>query len=104
LTDRYLNGIPDDSRASRNHFLKKSSITEEVLSKVRKLNDVAKSRNQTLAQLALSWILRKDRVTSVIIGASSAKQIADNVKIVENLEFSDDELFKIEEILCNKRL
>ena len=99
LTDRYLNGIPEDSRAARNHFLQKSSITEEALSQIRKLNEIAASRGQSLAEMALCWNLREDKVTSVLIGASRKQQIIDNVKIVDKLEFSPKELSDIEDIL-----
>lgn len=99
LTNRYLNGIPEDSRAARNHFLQKSSITEEVLTKIRKLNEIAASRGQSLAEMALCWNLREDKVTSVLIGASRKQQIIDNVKIVDKLEFSPKELSDIEDIL-----
>ena len=99
LTDRYLDGIPKDSRAARNHFLKENSITENKVNTVRKLQEVASDRGQTIAELALSWNLRKDKVTSVLIGASRKEQIIDNVKIVEHLDFTDDELSAIENIL-----
>lgn len=99
LTDRYLHGVPTDSRAKRNHFLKEENITEELLSKVNKLNNIAEERGQTLAQMALSWVLRKNRVTTVLIGASRVEQIEDNVKIICNLEFTDNELETIEKIL-----
>ena len=99
LTDKYLNGIPKDSRAAKNMFLKESSITEDVVNKVRRLNKIALERGQTLAQMALSWVLRKNRVTSVLIGASRPEQIEDNVKIINNLSFSSEELEKIQDIL-----
>ncbi len=99
LTDRYLNGIPEDSRAKRNHFLHEDSITEELLEKVKKLNSLAAERNQTLAEMALAWNLKRDRVTSVLIGSSRPSQILDNVKFIQNLEFTDEELAKIDEIL-----
>lgn len=99
LTNRYLHGIPGDSRAARNHFLKAENITEEKLQKITALQEIAFSRNQTLAQMALSWVLREDKVTSVLIGASRKEQIADNVQIVNHLSFSADELQAIEEIL-----
>lgn len=102
LTDKYLHGIPSDSRATRNYFLKSSSITPEIISKVSALNNIANERGQTLAQLALSWVLRKDRVTTVLIGASKVEQIEDNVKIVEKLDFTKDELDEIERILGNE--
>lgn len=99
LTDRYLNGIPEDSRAKRNHFLHEDSITDELLEKVRALNEIAAERGQTLAEMALAWNLRKDRVTSVLVGASRPAQILDNVKFIKNLEFTDDELSRIDKIL-----
>jgi len=99
LTDRYLNGIPAGSRATKNVFLKESDITEMKMEKVKKLNEVAIGRGQTLAEMALSWVLRKDRVTTVLIGASKESQIEDNIKIVEKLDFSEDELDAIETIL-----
>lgn len=102
LTDRYLNGIPEDSRAAKNHFLQASSITEEKISIVKRLNEVAVSRGQSLAQLALSWVLREDKVTTVLIGASRKEQILDNVKIVQKLDFTKDELQQIEDILQGK--
>ena len=94
LTDRYLNGIPEDSRAARNFFLNKDSITI-----VRRLQEVAAGRNQSLAEMALSWDLRKDKVTTVLIGASRKEQITQNVKIVNHLNFKEDELTAIEDIL-----
>lgn len=99
LTDRYLKGIPADSRAARNHFLKSESITPELISKIEKLNEIAKERNQSLAQMALSWILRKDRVTSVVIGASRVEQLENNIDMIKHMEFSEEELTKIEEVL-----
>lgn len=99
LTDRYLNGVPQDSRAKRNHFLKENDITEEKLQKVRELDKIAKDRGQTLAQLALTWVLRKDRVTTVLIGASRPSQIEDNIAIVNQAELSDDEVARIDNII-----
>lgn len=99
LTDKYLHGIPENSRATRNHFLKKDSITPELVAQVSALNDIASQRGQSLAQMALSWVLRGDRVTTVLIGASRPEQIEDNVKIVGNLTFTNEELDKIEGIL-----
>ncbi len=100
LTDRYLNGIPEDSRAKRNHFLHEDSITEPVLEKVRKLNAIAMERGQTLAEMALAWNLREDKVTSVLIGASRPEQIIDGVKFLQNLQFTKAELEEIDNILC----
>ena len=99
LTDRYLNGIPEDSRAVRNHFLKADSITDDKLEKVRALAEIAKDRGQSIAQLALAWVLRKKEVTTVLIGASRKQQIIDNAAIVDKLDFTQDELAAIEKIL-----
>ena len=100
LTDRYLNGIPQDSRAARNHFLQSASITEEKLQTIRKLNEIAQGRGQSLAQMALCWVLRKNKVTTVLIGASRKEQIADNVEIMNHLDFTEDELAVIDRILA----
>lgn len=100
LTDRYLNGIPQDSRAARNHFLQRASITEEKLSLIRKLNEIASGRGQSLAEMALCYVLREDRVTTVLIGASRKEQITNNVKIVNHLDFHEDELRAIEQLLA----
>jgi len=100
LTNRYLNGIPQDSRAAgASVFLNEGSITPEKLEKVRKLNEIAVARGQTLAQMALAWVLRGDRVTSVLVGASKTSQLDDNVAMLRRLDFSADELARIEEIL-----
>lgn len=96
LTDRYLGGIPDDSRAAKEHFLRPAQLTDDVLRRVRALNDVAAGRGQSLAQMALAWALRDRRVTSVLIGASGVRQLEDNVAAVDNLEFSSEELAAIE--------
>lgn len=99
LTDRYLNGIPADSRiASSSRFLNESALTPERLDQIRALNDLAKERGQTLAEMALSWVLKDGAITSVLIGASKPEQILDNVKIVGNTGFSEEELKKIDEI------
>jgi len=100
LTDRYLDGIPADSRAAKPHgFLKPAAITEEVLAKVRKLNEIAASRGQSLAQMALAWVLRHPEVTSALVGASRVSQVEDNVATLQNLALSDDELTQIDAIL-----
>jgi L-glyceraldehyde 3-phosphate reductase len=101
LTDKYLGGgIPEGSRASKAHgFLKPANITDDKLSKVRKLNELAQSRSQTLAQMALAWILRHEVMTSVLIGASKISQIEDAVGALQHLDFSADELQQIETIL-----
>lgn len=101
LTDRYLHGIPEDSRVRTDgRFLKEAAIVEETLKKVRALNDLASQRGQTLAQMALSWILRDGDITSVLIGASKPSQILDNIGIVHATSFSDEERRKIEGILA----
>lgn len=101
LTDRYLHGIPEDSRVRTDgRFLKEAVIVEETLKKVRALNDLASQRGQTLAQMALSWILRDGDITSVLIGASKPSQILDNIGIVHATSFSDEERRKIDEILA----
>jgi L-glyceraldehyde 3-phosphate reductase len=97
LTDKYLGGIPAGSRASKAHgFLKPAHLTDEKLSKVRKLNELAQSRGQTLAQMALAWVLRHESMTSVLIGASKVQQIEDAVGALQNLNFTKDELQQIE--------
>lgn len=100
LTDRYLNGIPKDSRAGRttSNFLNEEQVKANI-EKSRALNEVAKRRGQTLAEMAVSWILRDGKVTSVLIGASRVSQIEDNVKALDNLDFSASELAEIEKIL-----
>ncbi len=99
LTERYLNGIPEDSRAAKNHFLHADSITEEKIAMVRRLKEIADNRGQSLAQMALSWVLRGGKVTSVLIGVSRKEQIADNIEVVDKLDFTQQELDQIEEIL-----
>lgn len=99
LTGRYLDGIPTDSRAARNASLDKEILTPEFVQKLRRLNDVAASRGQSLAQMALAWNLKDDLVTSVIIGASSTAQIDDNLNAVRNTAFTREELDLINEIV-----
>lgn len=99
LTNRYLNGIPANSRVMTDgRFLKESAITKERLEQISRLNEIAKSRNQTLAETALAWVLKDGVVTSVLIGASRPSQILDNIKAIENTEFTAKELKKIDEI------
>ena len=99
LTDRYLMGIPEDSRVKTDgRFLKEASISEDMLMKISRLNDIAKGRGQSLAQMALSWIYAKEGVTSVLIGASKPEQILDNLKMTDNITFNKDELALIDEI------
>jgi len=100
LTDRYLRGIPKDSRAAKPHgFLKREQVTNEKLARVRKLNDLAQRRGQTLAQLALAWVLRLPEVTSALIGASKVAQIEDSVAMLKNKAISPEELREMEAIL-----
>ena len=100
LTDRYLNGIPENSRIKMDgRFLKEDAITDETLGKVRALNAIARERGQSLAQMALAWIMRDGDITSVLIGASRAAQIIDNVGMLENTRFESGELERIERIL-----
>jgi L-glyceraldehyde 3-phosphate reductase len=96
LTDKYLGGIPEGSRASRPTSLSPELLTDEALEKIRALNEIAAARGQSLAQLALAWVLRDERVTSALIGASSIEQLEDNVAAFERLDFSDDELAEID--------
>lgn len=101
LTDRYLNGIPSDSRAGRSGvFLKPAQITEEKLAKIRKLNEVAQQRGQTLAQMALAWVLKDRRITSVLIGVSKPVQLTDALGAIGNTAFTVDELAGIDAILA----
>lgn len=100
LTDRYLNGVPSDSRiATDGRFLKTDNLTEKKLNAIRELNEMAKKREQSLAQMALAWVLKDGIVTSVLIGASKAEQVLDNIAAIKNTEFSDEELKKIDKIV-----
>ena len=97
LTDRYLDGIPEDSRAAQGKSLDPSLLTDEALAHVRRLNEIAQARGQSLAQLALAWVLRDERVTSVLIGASSVKQLDDNLAVLDNPEITQEELAAIDQ-------
>jgi L-glyceraldehyde 3-phosphate reductase len=100
LTSKYLDGIPDGSRAAKSHgFLQKQDITPDLLEKIRLLNSLAGGRKQSLAQMALAWLLKDSGVTSVLVGASSVKQLKDNLGALDNTEFDTDELNKIDDIL-----
>ncbi|MCM3115065.1 L-glyceraldehyde 3-phosphate reductase [Neobacillus sp. MER 74] len=100
LTNKYLKGIPADSRAaSSTGFLRGEHVTSEVLNRVQKLNEIATERGQSLSQMALAWVLRGEKVTSVLIGASRVSQIEENVAALNNLDFSEEELARIEDIL-----
>jgi L-glyceraldehyde 3-phosphate reductase len=96
LTDRYLDGIPEDSRAARDDSLDRAWLNEENLARIRALNEIAASRGQSLAQLALAWTLRDERVTSTLVGASSVRQLEQNVAALERLELTDSELAEID--------
>jgi len=96
LTDKYLQGIPTGSRAARESSLSPALITEEATAKVRGLNEIASQRGQTLAQMAIAWVLRDPRVTSALVGASSLAQLEANVAVLEQPEFSVDELTEID--------
>ncbi|MCD7973112.1 MAG: aldo/keto reductase [Candidatus Azobacteroides sp.] len=100
LTNKYLHGIPENSRAAKDHgFLQRDEVTPEVIVKVNKLNEIAAQRGQTLAEMSLAWLLNKQEVTSVIIGTSSVSQLQDNIDSLKNKEFSSEELNSIEDIL-----
>ena len=100
LTDRYLKGIPEDSRAAKAHgFLKTNEITPEKLNKITALNNIAQRRNQSLSQMALSWLLKDKRITTVLIGVSSVEQLDNNLTALNNLDYSEAELKEIETIL-----
>jgi L-glyceraldehyde 3-phosphate reductase len=97
LSDKYLKGIPEDSRAAQGKSLRKSFINDRTIANIRELNRIAERRGQTLAQMALAWVLRGGRVTSALIGASRPEQIEDSVGALANLEFSDAELQEIDQ-------
>jgi len=103
LSDRYLKGIPEDSRAARDFFLKKQDVSESVLAKVNALNELARRRGQTLAEMALAWVLRDPRVTSALIGTSKVSQVDDNVAALKNLKFSAEELGQIDGVLAGRQ-
>ena len=96
LTDKYLNGIPEGSRATRGSSLSPDLLTDEALAKIRALNEIAQRRGQTLAQMAVAWTLRDPRVTSALVGASSVEQLEANVAALDNIEFTDEELAEID--------
>ncbi len=103
LTGKYLHGIPDDSRAAKSHgFLQREQVSDSVVAKVRLLNALAEKRGQTLAEMAVAWVLKDSRVTSVIVGASSVAQLRDNLKALDNLQFLPEELTAIEQVLNAK--
>ena len=100
LTSKYLHGIPEDSRAAtEGSYLDRSQITDEVVSQVQQLNNIAESRRQSLAQMAVAWLLKDERVTSVLVGVSKVSQLEDNIDAIQNIKFSDKELQQIDDIL-----
>ncbi len=99
LTDKYFNGIPEGSRATRSSFLQPSHVTDYKIDVAKRLNEIACRRGQTLAEMALAWVLRDERMTSVIVGASSVAQIEDNLRALNHLEFSSEELAEIDSVL-----
>ena len=100
LTNKYLNGIPGDSRAAKTSgHLQTNEVTDERLTQIKDLNELATQRGQTLAQMALAWLLKDERITSVLVGASSAAQLADSLKCLDNIQFSPEELDRVEAIL-----
>jgi L-glyceraldehyde 3-phosphate reductase len=96
LTSKYLRGVPDDARAVRGKYFPTDALSEQNLAHVRALNDLAKERGQTLAQMAIAWVLRDPKVTSALIGARTVEQLEDSLAAVRNLQFSDEELAKID--------
>lgn len=100
LTNKYLHGIPDDSRAAKSTgFLQRDQVTPAVVAQLQSLNQIAQARNQSLAQMALAWLLKDDRVTSVLVGASRPEQLVDSLRCLDNLAFAPDELARIEQVL-----
>ena len=97
LTDKYLAGVPEDSRAAKGVSLQREHLTEENLKHVRALNEIAQKRGQSLAQMAIAWTLRDPRVTSALVGASSVEQLDDSLGALDNLDFSGDELAEIDQ-------
>jgi L-glyceraldehyde 3-phosphate reductase len=96
LTSKYLDGIPEDSRAAKDGFLKKSFLNDENLARIRALNEIASRRRQSLAQMAIAWVLRDERITSALIGASSVAQLEDSLGALDSVDFSDEELAEID--------
>ncbi len=103
LTNKYIDEIPESSRMARNHFLRKEHLTPKKLNAIKTLNNMAVNRGQTLAQMAIAWLLKDKRVTSVLVGASSINQLKNNIQTLNNLDFDNDELIVIETILANTK-
>jgi L-glyceraldehyde 3-phosphate reductase len=101
LSNRYLEGIPEDSRAARDFFLKRADVNPKMVGRIRGLNEIAKRRGQTLAEMAVAWVLRDPRVTSALVGTSKVSQVDDNVAALKNLAFSAGELGEIEGVLAS---
>jgi len=100
LTDKYLHGLPEDSRAVKDgRYLNKEKITPELIEKIKELNQIARGRGQSLAQMAVAWLLKDPRITTVLVGASSSKQLLDSIGCLQNLDFSAEELATIERVL-----
>lgn len=100
LTDKYIHGIPENSRAAKEHgYLQKNQITAEIVEKIKALHKIAEKREQSLAQMAIAWLLKDERITSVLVGASSTKQLLQNITALQNLSFTNEELKQIEEII-----
>ncbi|ETN94040.1 L-glyceraldehyde 3-phosphate reductase [Zhouia amylolytica] len=100
LTDKYINGIPEDSRAIKDgRYLQRDKITPEIIEKVKKLNEIAQQRGQSLAQMAISWLLKDERITTVLVGVSKTEQLKNNIEAAQNLNFSKEELHAIEKVL-----
>jgi L-glyceraldehyde 3-phosphate reductase len=104
LTTKYLNGIPDDSRASEGKSLRQAFLNDDNLARIRSLNDIAKRRGQTLAQMALAWVLRGGRVTTALIGASRPEQVTECVGALQNLSFKPEELTEIDQFAAEGNL
>jgi L-glyceraldehyde 3-phosphate reductase len=100
LTDKYLHGLPEDSRAVKDgRYLNKEKITPELIEKIKELNQIARGRGQSLAQMAVAWLLKDPRITTVLVGASSSKQLLESIGSLQNLDFSAEELSNIERVL-----
>jgi len=104
LTNKYLGGVPEDSRLRRGNYFSESMITDENLVRVRALNEIAQRRGQSLAQMAIAWVLRDPRVTSALVGASSVSQLEQNVAALEHLEFAPEELEEIDRYAVDGRV
>lgn len=102
LTNRYINGISDDSRIARNGYLKKESLTEKMLKQIKELNNIAVRCGQTLVEMSLLWLLKDNKVTSVIVGASLVEQLSDNIEVIKSISFDVEELRQINDIILGR--